>query len=136
MKFLYTICLSLFYYSAFAQLNTNDSTAIDFECVATIFERNINPYLIELAERQITTPADTAVLQAKVSILEKKVKDLRANSYKELIVKDLSKKNKDYFFGYFTLMYRSEFPDLDKNYFDKCRSDINVFRKSSKRHEP
>jgi len=113
--------------------NETDTFKKDFDNVADVFENNIKSYLLKFAEMQFN-PKDSLktkeAIKAQIHLFEQKVKELRVESYKELLKDKGERKTKDYILGYFSFLYSSQFPGLDYVYFEKCKNQVIILIKN------
>ncbi len=103
----------------------------DFNVVASVYEKNVKPYLLEFSKKQYKTDADKEgfndLIDSRYRIYWQQAENLRKESFIELQksnAKDKMELSKSFLIEYFDLAYRNRFPGLDYAFFDKCKDEL------------
>ncbi len=98
------------------QVGPNDFTK-DFNDVAGIFEKTIQPYLHDFAKNRFSPDLDSMkrleAVNSHLSLLKMKVEKLRSESFEKLSSE--SNVNREFLFGYFSMLFSMEFLGLTTN---------------------
>ncbi len=103
----------------------------DFNVVASVYEKNVKPYLLEFSKKQYKTDADKEgfndLIDSRYRIYWQQAENLRKESFIELQksnAKDKMELSKSFLIEYFDFDYRHRFPGLDYAFFDKCKDEL------------
>lgn len=114
----------------------------DFNVVADIFDKNLEPYLRKFAQGLTSPTMDSCdrikYPQSVYNLLKIKTDRVRKDLYSEFLnicSKAKSPCSKEKMLNNFSTVYMMEIPGLDYRFFEQCEREVEAFLKEEKKKE-
>lgn len=140
-KSIFLAALTLFCFKANSQSNDRlEKFEKDFNVVADIFDKNLEPYLRKFAQGLTSPTMDSCdrvkYPQSVYTLLKIKADKVRRDLYSELVKMEYPKKTlrfNEKILNNFSTVYMMEIPGLDYQFFEQCEKEVKAFFKGEKK---